>query len=181
MSAIVEIRFKKGDIIFSIALCLLGLILAIFFIFHSYLPEKIICLVWIILMLIILSERILQLNKAIKGKAALTLSEEGLINYTSVKSVSIAWNKIESFKTGLYRTNSILINVNNPGRYRTTTIKGYFSLIAYLNDVLSSKPYLLRIDIDMLNIKKAELLGVLQKRKLYSVKKTRDSGFTVGD
>lgn len=122
----------------------------------------------IIFILIILAERILQLKKSITGEVALKLSKEGLINFTIAKTVSIPWNEITGFQTGLYRTDSILIKVDNPGQYKTTTLKNCASLIAYLNDVFSSKPYLLWIDIDMLNIRKADLLAILQKRKLHS-------------
>lgn len=167
----VEVRFKKRDIIFSIVLCILGLSLSIFFLAHSYFPVKIICLIWIILVLILLSERILQLDKALKGKVALKLTEEGLSNYTALKTMNIPWNKIEGFQTGFYRTNSISINVSNLAPYRTTKIKNYASLLAYLNDTLSSKPYLLWIDIDMLDIKKSELLAILQHWKLHAAKK----------
>lgn len=168
MKDVIEISFKKSNIIFSIVLCLLGLALSIFFLFQSYLPVKIICLIWIILMLIILSERIIQFNKAIKGKAALKLDDDGLNNYTLIKPVSISWNEIEGFRTGLYRTNSILINVISPVQYKTRTIKDFVSLIAYLNNVFSSNPYLLWIDIDVLNITKADLLAILQKWKLHA-------------
>lgn len=168
MKDIVEISFKKSNIIISILLCVLGLGASIFLLFHAYLPDKIICLAGIILLLVILSERILQLKKSIKGELALNLTKEGLINFTLVKTVSIPWNEIEDFHTGFYRTNSILVNVSNPAQYKTTAIKDYFSLIACLNDMFSSKPYLLWIDIDMLNIKKAELMAILQQWKLHS-------------
>lgn len=136
-------------------------------------PVKIICLIWIILVLILLSERILQLNKALKGKVALKLTEEGLSNYTTLKTINIPWNKIKGFQTGFYRTNSISINVSNLAPYRTIKIIDYASLIAFLNDIWSSKPYLLWIDIDMLAIKKAELLAILQHWKLYAAKKNQ--------
>ncbi|MFF5379923.1 STM3941 family protein [Pedobacter suwonensis] len=163
-----EISFKKSNIIISILLCVLGLGASIFLLFHAYLPAKIICLAGIILLLVILSERILQLKKSIKGEVALKLSKEGLINFMLVKTVSIPWNEIEDFHTGFYRTDSILVIVSNPAQYKTTAIKDYVSLIAYLNDIFSSKPYLLWIDIDMLDIKQAELLEILQQWKLHS-------------
>ncbi|MEH3114982.1 STM3941 family protein [Pedobacter terrae] len=167
MNDTVEIRFKKGNIIFIIVLTLLGLVLSVFFLFRSYLAVKIICVIWIILMLIFLTERIVQLNKALKRNVALKLSEEGLINFTPIKTVYIPWNKIEGFQTGLYRTSSILVNVSNPAQYKPK-IKDYVSSIAYLNDMFSSKRYLLWIDVDVLDIKKAELLAILQKRKLHA-------------
>jgi len=163
-----EISFKKSNIIISILLCVLGLVASIFLLFHTYLPAKIICLAGIILLLVILSERILQLKKAIKGEVALKLSKEGLINFTLVQNVSIPWNEIEDFHTDFYRTNSILVNVSNHAQYKTTAIKDYVSLISYLNDMFSSKPYLLWIDVDVLDIKKAELMAILQQWKLHS-------------
>jgi len=163
-----EISFKKSNIIISILLCVLGLGASIFLLFHTYLPAKIICLAGIILLLVILSERILQLKKSIKGEVALKLSKEGLINFTLVQTVSIPWNEIEDFHTGFYRTNSILVNVSKPAQYKTTAIKDYVSLISYLNDMFSSKPYLLWIDADVLDIKKAELMSILQQWKLHS-------------
>ncbi|WP_412467873.1 STM3941 family protein [Pedobacter sp. KLB.chiD] len=173
MKDVIEIGFKKSNIIFSIALCLLGKVFSVFLLFQSYLPVKIICLIWMMLILIILSERILQLNQAIKEKVALKLDGEGLTNFTPIKTVCIPWNEIEGFQTGLYRTNSISIKVSNPARHKTTTIKDYVSLIAYLNDLFSSRPYLLWIDMDVLNIKKTELLAILHKRQLFIASKNQ--------
>lgn len=160
-----EVKFKKSEIIFSIILCLLGLTFSIFFLFRSYLPVKIICIIWAPVILIILSERISQLKRSRSQNFALKFDEKGITNATVLNGIFIPWDEIKAFQTGFYRTRSIFIDVDNPARYKTTKVKDYMSLIGYLNDLTGIKPYLLWIDIEILNITKDELMALWRKHK----------------
>ncbi|RZJ48552.1 MAG: hypothetical protein EOO44_20895 [Flavobacterium sp.] len=162
---IVNIKFKESHIIISITLCILGLAFAIWIIIHSYLPVKIIAFAWIMIIAFILLERMLQFLKSRKGIPAIKLNEKGIMNNSVLKATFIPWNEIKEFQTSLYRTQTIFINVNDTTKYKTIKGKRLGSMIGYVNDLISLKPYLLWIDIEILDIKKDELMASLKKHK----------------
>lgn len=89
------------------------------------------------------------------NNVALKIDELGIVNNTQSKSYFISWNEISAFEIGHYRTRQIYmkpISVDNYPR------KKYFGLY------FTSKPEILWIDSDMLDIKREELLKILNKK-----------------
>ncbi|MEO5909440.1 MAG: STM3941 family protein [Pelobium sp.] len=159
----IRIEFKKSEIIISIILCFLGIAFLMYlFFFTSYTPKAIAFFLMLVIFHVIFL-RLIQLNLCLKHIPALRIDDEGIINHTNLESKLVRWNEIVDFKTGYYRTNSIYINPKNPALYQVKTVINYISFVRYVGSFFRDKPDLLWIDIDVLAIKKPELLNLLNR------------------
>ncbi|MNK30387.1 hypothetical protein D3C87_488040 [compost metagenome] len=86
---------------------------------------------------------------------ALKIDELGIVNNTQSKSYFISWDDISAFEIGHYRTRQIYIKPISIDNYPR---KKYFGLY------FTSKSELLWIDSDMLDIKRDELIDILNKK-----------------
>lgn len=92
---------------------------------------------------------------------ALKIDEFGIENSTQAKGYFISWGEISAFEIGHFRIRQIYIKPISIDNYPR---KKYFGLY------FTSKPELLWIDSDMLDIKRDELIDILNK-KLHNYKK----------
>lgn len=159
----INIKFKKNNILFSLYLSILGLVASVYILFHLNVIVQLISVFWIAVIAHVIYTKYQQLTKAKKGISALEINDHGITNNTSPQSVYLRWGDITSFQTGFYRNNNILINPKEPEKYRNEEKNHFFQIIGR---IFSSKPEVLWIDTDVLNIKKDELLNLLN-RKLY--------------
>lgn len=95
------------------------------------------------------------------NNTALKIDETGIENNTQSKSHFISWNEISAFEIGHFRTREIYIK---PISFDNYPRKKYFGLY------FTSKPELLWIDSEMIDIKRDELINILN-RKLHNYKK----------
>lgn len=161
--SMIEIKFKKNNILFSLYLSILGLAVSVYVLFHLSLIVQLISVFWIAVIAHVIYTKSQQLTKAKKGMPALEINDHGITNNTSPQPIYLRWGEITSFQTGFYRNNNILINPKDPEKYRNKEMNQFFQIIG---SIFSSKPEVLWIDTDVLNIKKDELLRLLN-RKLY--------------
>ncbi len=149
-----EIQFSKKELIISIILCLIvfGFILYLFLNSYDFTERFIYGLILILILGFVLKSRIHQYKKYSKGISAIVLNEKGIQNNTQSTTIFINWGDIMTFQTGFYRTREIYIVTKNPEKYeRKSFLK------------LNQKPSLLWIDIDVMDIKRSDLLIILNK------------------
>lgn len=154
----IEVRFKKSNIRFSMLLCVLGLSFFLYLLISQDFMVKIISVLWLVLISYFLFIRYRQLNIANKGIAGLEVNEEGIINRTPLHPIHLNWYDIESFQTGFYRTSNLFINPKDLEQYKDKRMVGFLQLI---RNIFSPKPEPLWIDTDVLDIEKKELLKLL--------------------
>lgn len=159
----------------SIILCLSGLVFSVFVLLKSDLSIQLIATLWMVIIIIILLERIAQLRNSRKGISALKIDEHGITNHTVLKATFIPWHEINDFQAGFYRTRSIFIDVKNRAKYSSTKIRGYQSLIGYLHNLTTTKPDLLWIDTDILDLKREALLSLLKMKQQEQKRKGPDN------
>ncbi|WP_045500074.1 STM3941 family protein [Chryseobacterium sp. StRB126] len=156
-----EIKFRKSNIIISIILCLLGFFFFVYLLLTQYFVVKIISILWVFIVLYIIFIKYRQLVKVNKGIPGLEISNKGITNHTSLQSVFIDWNDIESFQAGFYRTTNIFIHSKDPAKYKDQWMNNPLQLIG---SFFSSKPESLWIDTETLDIEKKELLVLLNHK-----------------
>jgi hypothetical protein len=108
--------------------------------------------------------RLQQLNRYQRGEAALTIDEHTLLNNSLLKPQQIPWTDIDYFVTGLYRTNSIFIKLNDLSSLKKEKTSGLIYLLSFIDRNLSTKPASFWIDMDVIDIKEKELLSMLLQR-----------------
>lgn len=155
----IEIKFKTGGILISVILCFIAVILVLIYLIFdraSILQKLIIC-PFLITVIYVLIFRFKQLLKSYskENTVALQINDWGIINNTQHRNRSIRWNEISEFNVGYYRTQQIYIKPKHPENYPR---KKYFGLY------FSSKPDILWIDSDILDIKREKLLNMLNQK-----------------
>lgn len=155
----IEIKFKTGRIMISFILCFIAAILVLLYLIfdRASISEKLIISPFLITVIYVLIFRFKQLLNSYsrENKVALQISDWGIINKTQHRNRSIRWNEISEFKVGYYRTHQIYMKPKHPENYPR---KKYFGLY------FSSKPDILWIDSDILDIKREKLLNILNQK-----------------
>lgn len=152
------INFKRSAFVSNIILCVGAILFCSYLIYAEYnIPEKIVLSLFLVVTVFVLIFRLKQSYKMYSSgnNVALKIDELGIVNHTQSKSYFISWNEISAFEIGHYRTRQIYmkpISVDNYPR------KKYFGLY------FTSKPEILWIDSDILDIKREELLNILNKK-----------------
>lgn len=152
----IEIKFKKSELITSIVLCVAAIIFITVYVVYDTKAhlQKILVIPFLIGVLLLLRTRLINLFKCndTLNNAALIVDQFGITNHTLSKSVSIAWSEISAFKVGFFRTRQIYIQPKHPEKYPR---KKYFGLY------FTSKPSMLWIDSVILDMKREEVLRIL--------------------
>lgn len=162
----VDIQFKKSNIMTGIFLCIAFIVLLLFIFYtssNSYAP--------ILIFLICITLHILYFHK-IKfwidhknGRPGLSIEEQGILNNTADTSIFIPWEEIQSFESGFFRTqNQIFIKVRNEKKYDQVKRTTYLTALNKIGRLFRSKPDLLWIDVDVLAISEQQLLTLLRSR-----------------
>lgn len=170
----IKIQFKKSKIIISVILCFFGIALLTYLFLFSHLIPKAIAVFLIIVIIQILFGRFRLLNLCLKQIPALIIGKEGITNQTNSETKFIAWDEIIDFRTGYYRTNSIYINPKNLEIHKNIKVTNYISLVRYVSSFFTDKPASLWIDIEVVAIKKKELLNLLNKELNDNISKNCD-------
>lgn len=95
------------------------------------------------------------------NNVALKIDEFGIENNTLAKSYFISWSEISAFEIGHFRIRQIYIKPISIDNYPRKKYFGFY---------FTSKPELLWIDSDMIDIKRDELINILN-RKLHNYNK----------
>lgn len=158
-----KINFKRSALNTSIILCVGVIFICSYVIYKEYsIPERIALSLFLIAIVYVLALRLKQLYKIYSSgnNVALKIDEFGIENNTQAKSYFISWNKISAFEIGHFRTREIYIKPISIDHYPR---KKYFGLY------FTSKPEILWIDSDMLDIKRDQLINILNS-KLHNYK-----------
>jgi len=161
-----SIRFHRGKVVTRLVLGLVFLAFVSFCFFQSDNSTKPIFLFLILVSLhILIFHGLNHFNQHNKGKYGLELNDKGITNNTGNTSVVIPWTEIEDFQTGFYRANQqIFIKVSNPNKYHQIKRNTYLTLINQSGKFFRSKPDLLWIDVNLLDINEKQLLIVLHSK-----------------
>lgn len=162
--AMIKINFSKGKIIISMLLCFLPAVIGLYAWLYYDLIFKLTSTIWILVAATVFYLRLQQLNRYRKGEAALTIDEHTLLNNSVLKPQQIPWTDIDYFVTGLYRTNSIFIKLNDLSSLKKEKTSGLIYLLSFIDRNLSTKPASFWIDMDVIDIKEKELLSMLLQR-----------------
>ncbi|WP_336958454.1 STM3941 family protein [Chryseobacterium contaminans] len=154
-----EIKFRKGNIIISIVLCLLGISFFVYLLINEDTIIKVISVFWISIILYILSIRLRQLSIANKQTPGLEINDKGILNSTVSKALFISWKDIESFHSGFYKSAQIFIHPKDPEKYTDKS-----KLLQLIKSIFSPKSDVLTIDTDVLETGKKELLILLNNK-----------------
>ena len=167
----VSIRFHRGKIVTRLVLGLVFLAFFSFSFFQSDNSTKPIFLFLILVSLhVLIFHSLNHFNQHNKGKYGIELNDNGITNNTGNTSVVIPWTEIEDFRTGFYRANQqIFIKVGNPDKYHQLKRSAYLTFINRIGKFFRSKPDLLWIDVNLLDINEKQLLSLLHL-KLNKVK-----------
>lgn len=160
----IKINFNKGKIIISMALCFLPVAIAFYAWFYSDLILKLAATVWVLVAASVFYLRLQQLNRYQRGEAALTIDHDTLLNNSVLKPRQIPWTDIDYFVTGLYRTNSIFIKLNDSSSLREEKTNRLIYLLSFIDHNFSTKPASFWIDMDVIDIKEQELMPMLLQR-----------------
>jgi len=160
----IKIDFDKGKIIVSMALCFLAAVIALYAWLYKDLIFKLASTIWVLVAGRVFYLRIQQLNRYRKGIAALTIDHDSLLNNSALEPQQIPWTDIDSFITGLYRTNSIFIKLNDSSSLRKEKTNSLIHLLSFIDRNLSTKPGSLWIDIDVINIREQDLMSLLKQK-----------------
>ena len=162
----IEIKFKRSAFTTSIILCVVSILFCSYLIYTEYnIPAKIALSLFLGVIIFVLIFRSKQLYKIYSSgnKTALKIDKPGIVNNTQAKSYFISWSEISAFEIGHFRTREIYIKPISIDNYPR---KKYFGLY------FTSKPELLWIDSDMLDIKRDELISILnEKLSVYKLEK----------
>lgn len=159
----IEIKFRRSAFTTSIIICVVAILFCSYLIYIGYnIPEKTALSLFIVATIFVLIFRLKQTYKIYSSgnKTALKIDELGIVNNTQSKSYFISWNEISAFEVGHFRTREIYIKPISIENYPR---KKYFGLH------FTSKPELLWIDSEMIDIKRDELINILNS-KLYNYK-----------
>lgn len=155
-----EIKFKKGEILLSIVLRLSAIAFIIYFMYNEgYILMRFLGIPFLLGIIWVLRLRINQVLKNYNSNnySALKIDEKGIFNNTLINNFFIEWKEIAEFKTGYFSHRQIFIEPKNPTKY---PIKKYFGI------AFSSKADMLWIDSDVIDMNRQELLQILNN-KLY--------------
>lgn len=162
--AMIKINFSKGKIIISMLLCFLPAVIGLYAWLYYDLIFKLTSTIWVLVAATVFYLRLQQLNRYRRGEAALTIDEHTLLNNSVLKPQQIPWTDIDYFVTGLYRTNSIFIKLNDLSSLKKEKTSGLIYLLSFIDRNLSTKPASFWIDMDVIDIKEKELLSMLLQR-----------------
>jgi len=158
-----QIIFKPSNIIWGAALCAVFIVLFLVGIFFGDYPQKFVFvfLTYISLHYLIFN-KMRHLSQHKKGKAGLTITDEGLFNNTGDTEVFIPWKEIINFQYGYRRTNrQIFINVTDPEKYEKLARNAYLTWFHRVGKFFRTKPHILWIDAEDLNIPQERLIALL--------------------
>lgn len=153
-----EIKFKRSAFTTSIILCVVAILFCSYLIYKEYnISERIVLSLPLIATVFVLIFRLKQLYKIYSSgnNFALKIDEFGIENNTQDKSYFISWSEISAFEIGHFRIRQIYIKPLSIDNYPR---KKYFGLY------FTSKPELLWIDSDMIDIKQDELIHILNNK-----------------
>lgn len=162
----VKINFHRGKIITRLALGLVFILFISFcLIYESNSVKPIFVFLILVSLHIFIFHGIVHLLQHNKGEFGLVLNEKGITNNTGDTSIFVPWDEIESFQHGFYRANQqIFIKVNDLNKYHHIKRTGYLTLINRIGKFFRSKPDLLWIDVNLLDIKEKHLLALLHAK-----------------
>ncbi|RZK21022.1 MAG: hypothetical protein EOO86_02440 [Pedobacter sp.] len=160
----IEIKFSKNKLVTGV-LINLAFIIGLFFITiyaeNSYKP--------ISLFLIFISAHIMIFHQiksyrhCKKNLSGVNIDENGILNNTQNTPVFIEWKEIKRFSNGYFRAqNQIFIETINQDQYNHIKRNFYLTCFNKIGLLFRSKPDLLWIDVNLLNIKEDELLSLLR-------------------
>lgn len=158
-----RIAFKLSKIIWGAVLCALFVALLLAGIFYLYYPQKLIFVFLCYISLhIFIFEKIRHLLQYKKRKRGLTITREGLFNNTVDTEVFIPWKEITDFGYAYYRANNqIFINVEDPEKYEKLPRNTYLTWFHHIGKFFRTKPGILWIDVDTLDITEDQLIHLL--------------------
>jgi len=158
------VNFHPTKIITQIVLCALFIIILGIAVFYSEISKQIIFLFLLFACLYVLIFRnLIQLLRHRNGKPGVNLTPLGLWNYTADTPTFVRWDEIRGFKHGFYRTNDqIFIEVSDPAKFERMNRSAYLHVFYRIGRLFRSKPNLLWIDVNLLDIKTQDLLTLLQ-------------------
>ncbi|SOD15258.1 STM3941 family protein [Pedobacter xixiisoli] len=160
------IGFQHGKIVTRIILGFAFLAFVSFCLFQSDNSIKPIFLFLILVSLhIIVIHGLRHLIQHNNAKLGLAFDKKGITNNTADTSVFIPWTEIEDFQTGFYRANQqIFVKVSNPDKYHQLRRSAYLTFINRIGKFFRSKPDLLWIDVNLLDINEKHLLNLLHSK-----------------
>ncbi|KFC18907.1 STM3941 family protein [Epilithonimonas lactis] len=164
----IEINFKRSAFNTSISLFVGAILICSYLIYKEYnIPERIALSLFLIATVFVLIFRLKQLHKLYSSgnNVALKIDEFGIENNTQAKSYFISWSEISAFEIGHFRTRQIYIKPINPNHFPRKKYFGFY---------FTSKPELLWIDSDMIDIKRDELINILN-RELHNYNNNNNS------
>lgn len=161
-----EIKFKKKKLITSIVLCLafmIFLVYATIYASNSYKPISILLL--LIAIHILYFHNIKALKLYYKGYFGIKVNEFGITNNTQDTNIFIPFEEIVEFRNGYYRSqNQIYIVTVHPQKYNQVERSTYLHYFNKVGMFFRSKPDLLWIDVNLLDITETELLSLLRSK-----------------
>ncbi|WP_341832638.1 STM3941 family protein [Sphingobacterium thalpophilum] len=160
----IKINFSKGKIIISMLLCFLPVVIGLYAWLYYDFIIKLTSTIWVLVAASVFYLRLQQLNRYRRGEAALIIDEHILLNNSILKPKQIPWTDIDYFVTGLYRTNSIFIKLNDLSSLRKEKTSRLIHLLSFIDCNLSTKHASFWIDIDVIDIKEKELMALLLQR-----------------
>lgn len=163
----ININFHRGKIITRLVLGLLFITFISFCLVQSFNSVKPIFLFLILVSFhILIFHGLAHLNQFRNGKTGLELNNKGIFNNTADTSLFIPWTEVEEFQTGFYRANQqIVIKVRDVNKYHHIKRTAYLTLINRIGLFFRSKPDLLWIDVNLLDINEKQLLNLLHSKR----------------
>ena len=166
MNERISISFHRGKIVTRLVLCLAFIAFILFCLIQSNNSVKPIFLFLIFVSLhILIFHGIAHLMQYRLKQSGLELKKNGIVNNTGDTSVFIPWSEIDRFEHGFYRANQqIFIKVNEPNKYNEIQRGTYLTFVHYLGKFFRTKPDLLWIDVNLLDINEKQLLALLHSK-----------------
>lgn len=166
MNERISISFHRGKIVTRLVLCLAFIAFILFCLIQSNNSVKPIFLFLIFVSLhILIFHGIAHLMQYRLKQPGLELKKNGIVNNTGDTSVFIPWSEIDRFEHGFYRANQqIFIKVNEPNKYNEIQRGTYLTFVHYLGKFFRTKPDLLWIDVNLLDINEKQLLVLLHSK-----------------
>lgn len=166
MKNMIEIKFSESKLVTGI-LINLAFIIGLFFVTiysaNSYKPISIF-LIFISIHILIFhkTKPFLHYKKDVSG---VNIDENGILNNTENTPIFIEWKEIKNFKNGYFRTqNQIFIETINQDKYNYIKRNTYLNYFNKIGMFFRTKPDLLWIDVNVLNIEEDELLTLLRSK-----------------